>query len=177
MKRTRVAAIATLLALTTAACGDDPEPNFAPPEPSPSPSEVQTSEPPSEPPKALSPEDTVRAWVDARNRALNTGDVGEVRQLSAASCSSCDDLINSIVEVYSNGGDFDTKGWRVIRSRVVSQETTSAEVSAGLALAGGQTISEVGAEPVAYPPEKEIATFQLSRADGVWKLGQIGFLS
>ena len=72
MKRSPLAALALMLALACAGCSDDdPEPRFGPPEStSPAPTETGTT---SEPPEPLDPEETVRAWVEARNTALRTG--------------------------------------------------------------------------------------------------------
>ena len=80
MKRSPLAALALLLALACAACNDDdPEPRFGPPEStSPAPTETETT---SEPPEPLDPEETVRAWVEAQNLALRTGETQDVRAL------------------------------------------------------------------------------------------------
>ena len=68
VKRSPLAALALMLALACASCSDDdPEPRISPPESSsPAPTETETT---SEPPEALDPEETVRAWVEARNVA------------------------------------------------------------------------------------------------------------
>ena len=96
MIRTRWALATLLAACLLAACSDDdPEPDIADPTPSatasssaatvsPSPSESATP--------VLGPEETVQAWVDARNAALQDGDTTEVRrpqsQLSAGPARS-----------------------------------------------------------------------------------------
>ena len=70
MKRTPLAALAVLMAVGCAGCSDDPEPDFAPPEStSPAPTDPTTSST-TEEPERLSPEETVRAWVEARNIAV-----------------------------------------------------------------------------------------------------------
>ena len=72
MKRSPLAALALMLALAGAACNDDdPEPRFGPPEStSPAPTETETT---SEAPDRLDPEETVRAWVKARNVTVADG--------------------------------------------------------------------------------------------------------
>src|SRR4051794_34881946 len=97
MIRTRWA-LATLLAvcLLGACSDDDPKPDIADPTPSAteSSSSASVSTSPSESASpALGPEETVRAWVEARNSALQDGDTSDVRALSATGCGSCDQHI------------------------------------------------------------------------------------
>ena len=81
MKRSPLAALALMLALACAACNDDdPEPRFGPPEStSPAPTETETT---SQAPDPLDPEETVRAWVKARNVTVRTADSTAVYALS-----------------------------------------------------------------------------------------------
>ena len=77
MKRPLLAALAMLTLVVCAGCNDDPEPDFAPPEStSPAPTPPTTSEPPE--PERLSPEETVRAWVEARNVGAQDGALTQV---------------------------------------------------------------------------------------------------
>ena len=117
----------------------------APPRPSPAPRTSPT-------PEALTPEETVRAWVDARNLALQDGDTGPVRALSSAECRSCDELIKPIEQTYAAGGEFNTTGWSIAGIEQVSSEPIS--MTAGIDIAGGFTIPEAGAPPVEYAPER-----------------------
>ena len=80
MKRPLLAALAMLTLVVCAGCNDDPEPDFAPPEStSPAPTPPTTSEPPE--PERLSPEETVRAWVEARNITVQDGSTDAVYEL------------------------------------------------------------------------------------------------
>jgi hypothetical protein len=176
VKRIRLAALALALGLACVGCGDDPEPEFSPPETtSPAPTETETTSDPPEPEK-LSPEETVRAWVDARNEAMASGDVSGLRSLSAPTCSSCEDQIDPIKQVHDAGGYFKTKGWRVKRSHLDSQSGSHATVSAALILEGGRTVPAQGAEPVDYPSEKRIAVFEMAKRRGTWTVTLIGFV-
>lgn len=176
MKRTRVAAIATLLALTTAACGDDPEPNFAPPEPSPSPSEVQTSEPPSEPPEALSPEDTVRAWVEARNTTVQTGDTDEVYALSTSGCETCRNSVEPVRKVYAAGGRYETSGWRLKDVAKTPKYDRTGEVIAAVVFDSGRTFPDANSDPISYPEEKHVMLFRLADSQGVLGVKFVGYI-
>ena len=73
---TRLRALVAVLLLSAAlGCEDEPTPNIPDPTPSssaPSPTETESS-PTTSPPEALTPEETVRAWVDAWNQALDDG--------------------------------------------------------------------------------------------------------
>ncbi len=85
MIRTRWA-LATLLAvcLVGACSDDDPQPDIAEPTPSaPSSSATVSTSPTESATPTLGPEETVRAWVDAWNEALRTGDTASVRALVA----------------------------------------------------------------------------------------------
>ena len=112
MKRSPLAALALMLALACAGCSDDdPEPRFGPPEStSPAPTETETT---SAPPEALDPEETVRAWVEARNVTVQNGDAKAVYGLSADGCTSCTNSVEPIRQVYKDGGHLETFGWRV----------------------------------------------------------------
>ena len=98
MIRTRWA-LATLLAtcLLGACSDDDPDPDIADPTPTASSfSATVTPSPTVSATPALGPEETVRAWVEARNAALQDGDTSEVRALSATGCGTCDQHIAPI---------------------------------------------------------------------------------
>jgi hypothetical protein len=123
----------------------------------------------------MSPEETVRAWVDARNQALQDGDTTAVRALSAAECRSCEELISPIEEVYAAGGSFDTSGWNVAGARQTSQDPI--KVATGIDVAAGSTIPEAGAEPVGYEAEKHAVRFELVQAGGGLKVSLVLFLS
>jgi hypothetical protein len=50
-------------------------------------------------------------------------------------------------------------------------------VTAGLVIEGGQTVSEAGAEPVAYEREKRLAVFKVHKVDALFVVDFVGFLS
>ncbi|MDQ4052603.1 MAG: DUF6318 family protein [Actinomycetota bacterium] len=165
---------ATLLALTLlAACSDDPELRV---EPSESPTSPSSTSPTSEPAQVLGPEETVRAWVDARNVLMLEGDATAVEALSAPSCKTCRNSIAPLKEVHKNGGRFENDGWTVSSSRVRSETAARATVSVALVTSAGTTIPSIGAEPVSYEEENRIAVFRLAFNKG-WRVGFIGYLS
>ena len=173
MKRTPLAALALVAALGVG-CDDEPEPDFAPPETtSPAPSDPTTTDSPE--PEKLSPEETVRAWVEAQNLALRTGDTSEASVLSQA-CDACKDFIDPIKETYEAGGRYRTNGWRIVSLELQSSEGANAKVAAGIEFAGGRRIPEAGAQPVIFGPEKHIMLFELSRAATVWQINLMGFV-
>jgi hypothetical protein len=165
------------LVLVLAGCsGDDPEPKMAPTEsvastPSTSAPTVSPSVDP------LSPEETVRAWVKARNAALQDGDTAAVRALSSSTCESCFGLIEPIEKIYADGGHFETKGWRVAAAKERGAGSERASVDTALVFAGGRTVSEAGAAPVRYASEKHIVVFKLAIVDDEWRVKFLGFLS
>jgi hypothetical protein len=176
--RLRAFVVAVLLLLLLG-CEDEPTPDLPEPPSSSAPSPTETGSGPttSPTPEVLTPEGTVRAWVDARNSALQDGDTTGVRALTHASCQSCIDLITSIEEVYAAGGSFQTKGWRVKASKTRNADGPHPRVTAGLVIAGGRTISEAGAEPVAYERDKRLAVFKVHQVDAAFVVDFVGFLS
>ena len=124
MGRLGVAALAACLALALVGCESEPEPRLADPtsEPTSEPTAVETSEvtaPPTSPPSTavteepepLGPEETVRAWVNAFNRLLTTGDAADLSALSAEGCDACNQVIRAIEPIYESGGSTETRGW------------------------------------------------------------------
>jgi len=127
VKRTLAAALAAALALSLAACSEgDAEPNFAPSE-SGSPSTPETS--PTEPRTKAPWEKNTRAgavafvkhWVAVFSEAQQTGDVSEMRAISASNCVSCTNLARHVEAVYSVGGFYESQGWRVQRTTIGRQ--------------------------------------------------------
>ena len=182
MVRTR-GVIAVLLAgcLLAGCSNEDPKPNIADPTTSAPTSplvSVSTSPPTSSsPPSAsLDPEQTVRAWIAARNQALQDGDTTAVDALSAPDCRSCEEANKVIREVYAAGGSFHTPGWTVVAAKQ-KEGASPVQVDTALTFAAGQTTPSAGADPVSYGEEKHIVTFKLSKVDGNFRVQLVLFLS
>ena len=180
MFRTRWA-LATLLAgcLLAGCSGDDPEPKI---DTEPTPSEISTSasvsvSPTLTPTAVVGPEETVRAWVQARNGALQDGDTAAVRALSAADCQTCDQHIEPIETVYAAGGQFVTPGWTVDRLKLVKAGDNEAKVDVAMTMAAGQTMQEAGGEPTPYPEDHRLMFFRLGEEAGDWRITLIGYYS
>ncbi|WP_160009381.1 hypothetical protein [Nocardioides sp. AX2bis] len=166
-------AVAALL-LGAAACGGDPEPRFAPPTDQASPSASPTA-PPSESaaPERLTREETVRAWVDARNAALQDGDTSAMSALSTADCRGCENFELGIEDVFSAGGSYDTPGWEVREVLPVASEVIDVRVDS----AAGTTVNEAGSDPVSYPASTRDLRFTLTEAGGPRRIANIVFLA
>ncbi|MEV7431065.1 hypothetical protein AB0N29_15725 [Nocardioides sp. NPDC092400] len=169
-----LAALSLSVALVLSGCSDDPEPKVAP-EPSALNSPATAS--PSGHASGLGPEGVVRAWVEARNEALEEGNTTAVRKLSSPSCKTCEDLLRPIETVHAEGGEFDTPGWRVAGTNIKREGRGQIEIDTALIYASGSTTPSAGAEPVRYGEEKHIAVFRLVRADEIWLVDFIGYLS
>ncbi|MDF1602764.1 DUF6318 family protein [Nocardioides sp. YIM 152315] len=174
MSRTRaVVAVIVLSALGLAGCSDDdPEPKFSPPS-----SEAPTSSSTSAAPVLDDPSEAFRAWVDARNTAVRTGDTTDVRSLSADGCRTCENSISPIEKVYEDGGEYDTEGWIVDSSIVKERSETRAKVSAAVTYAAGETVPSAGADPVRYDVERHIMLIDMSMVDRTWLVSDIGYVS
>jgi hypothetical protein len=176
MFRTRWVLATLLAACLLGACSDDdPKPNVADPTASaPSSMSATARTPPLTPTPALSAEDTVRAWIDARNQALRNGDTTAVDNLSTPDCRSCEELNKVIGEVYAAGGHFHTAGWTIdsIKKKPRSKPTV---VDTALTFAAGQTVPSAGAGPVSYDEEKHIVSFQLVGSEGMYRVQLVLF--
>ncbi|HEU4812301.1 MAG TPA: DUF6318 family protein, partial [Nocardioides sp.] len=149
---------------------DEPQPRIAPSE-SPSPTDSSSA------PAPMGPVQTVRAWVEARNVALSTGDTSAVRELSHADCKPCEGLIEPIERIYAAGGHFETKGWSVVKAKLRKAHGATAVVDTGITISGGATVSEAGADPVDYQAENHVVVFRLRPVGDGWQLSFLGFLS
>lgn len=115
----------------------------------------------------MGPEETVRAWVDAQNVALRTGDTADLRSLSSGHCRGCDDFIKPIEQVYRNGGHYETAGWVVEAAKAHGDTDVPVEVDVGVTIAGGKTVLKAGERPISYETEKRILLFKVEPgADG-----------
>lgn len=178
---TRRGALAVMALLCSlAACEDEPTPDIPDPTPSstsPSVSESVSPTTPTETPEALTPEETVRAWVAARNQALRDGDTSAAEALSDPGCTTCAESLDPIRQVYAEGGHYETAGWRVASATQKGAAGASAVVTAGLIYAKGVTVPAAGETPVSYDVERHIAEFRLVRAADVWLVSFLGYLS
>ena len=177
VSRTRAVLVASSLlpALLLAGCSDDdPEPKFGP-TPSATPSSASPSATATA--SALGPEETVRAWVDAQNAAMEGEDSSAVRALATSDCSTCDSLVDPVDEVITAGGRFETAGWTVDHLKAVNSESNSATVKAAITIAGGRTYPSADATPVKYDVDRSILEFKLRNVDGAWRIAFVGFLS
>ncbi|MFC7492815.1 MULTISPECIES: DUF6318 family protein [unclassified Nocardioides] len=159
MSRTWAVVAILVSTLCLAACSDDdPEPQFAPPSSS---SEAPSSPTTTEAAEFDNPEDVVRAWVEARNAALSTGDTSDLRALTANGCQGCSPFIESIENVYEEGGHLETAGWTVVAAKVRTN-SRQIRVDAGVKIAGGRSYASAGAEPIRFSADNVMMTFAVS---------------
>lgn len=170
-RRAGLLVVSVLLALVVSGCdGGDPEPEFSDEVSlSPSGSSSPTTSPsPSKTATPLTPVQTVRAWVKARNVTVQTGDTTEVYALSAADCDTCRDSVEPVADVHDSGGRYDTHGWRVVKAVKDLDFRSNRSVIAALIYTAGRTWPSEGAEPVEYGVEKRLAMFELVREGDRW---------
>ena len=179
MKRSRKAFALGLVAplLVVSGCsGGDPQPKMAP--------SVSAVGSPSVSPSAspdrvhhLDPTQTVRAWINAQNHALHTGDTDRLRALSSNPCQACNDFIDPIEKVFADGGHFTTSGWRLVRAKERASKKIPRVVDTAVSIAGGRTVLKAGGAPVVYKETKHIIVFKVMPDGSGWAVSFIGFLS
>ena len=176
--RRSVVAIAVALLSLLAACEDEPGPVTRPTPTSPS-VESSSTEPTTDEPTAdpMTPVETVRAWVAARNDALRTGDISGAFIYARSDCWQCEELLTPIEETYRRGGHYSGGQWRIDADRVARRRGDTAIVTAGITVSSGTTVSSRGAQPSSYGEDKFILEFHLDAAHGPWALTTVIFLS
>jgi hypothetical protein len=178
-------AVGLLLLALAGGCSDDPEPKFDDPTSAPtSTSTPPTSVPPSpsdvatsEPAVVLSPEETVRAWVAARNVLLRTGDGEAIAALTGAKCITCRNLNTSIASIYAAGGYIRTTGWEIKGLRRSADFGSNHRVSTALKFAAGKRKESSGTKPISYDEERRFVDFVLEQHHGSWMVSEVVFLS
>ncbi|WP_205471568.1 DUF6318 family protein [Nocardioides sp. SYSU D00038] len=172
----RLAPLCALLLVLAAGCAgnDDPGPRV---EPTPSATDVAASPSASPTPAALSPVETVEAWVAARNEALRTGEVSAMEQLSAPECRGCPNLSRPIASAIAAGGQFEGGRWTIAGMRRRDMTDQKATIDAGIRIAAGVTTQSQGAEPVSYPKESRLMVFELRSVGSRWLLTLVAFAS
>lgn len=182
-----VAALCALLAMS--GCTDDPEPNFADPtsESSPTPSSAAPmSEPPSPEPTnpapsptapvdTLSPESTVRAWVDALNVLLSSGRSDEFRQLSTPPCDQCNQLLQAVRSTYQAGARTETEGWTIRQLRRTERFARDGRMAAEIAAAESVLIERDGTRTRTAPTAFNLEVI-LMQYRGSWRVDEWGYL-
>jgi hypothetical protein len=172
--RSAIVVAAVVLVPLVGACSGEPEPQFAPAESS---SPAMTPESTASAPSPSNPVGTVRAWVAARNAALDSGDTEAVEGLSARGCTTCAGLIDPIKRIYAAGGHFDTSGWRIMKAKPRDTAGSKLVVDTAISIAGGATVTEAGGKPNKYPSEEHLVVFKLARDSDAWGIVFVGFLS
>jgi len=176
----RAVAVGAAASLLVVGCSqDEPRPKMAPtPSARPSASASPSAEPPpSNTPEPLGPEETVRAWIGARNEAIGNGESSKVLALTSSKCKSCRDLLNPFLKLYERGGSVTTTGWKVEKANRKPDFATTREVLAAVQFGDGTTVTHEGADPTYFAAEKHIMQFLLAGSIAGWSVDQIVFLS
>lgn len=178
VRRPYAATAALALALAVAGCGDDsPDEPEASSTPTTSTSAASSASPTDEATtKALGPVQTVRAWVDAYNEMVTTGDAEDVRAITTEGCTTCENLLEPVLETHDNGGRYEDPGWKVIDAKRDRDWPESREVAAAVRFAAGRVWKSEGATANAYPREDHIISFNLRKGEDGWRVNDIVFL-
>jgi len=110
-------------------------------------------------------EQAVRAYLDAANVAMATGDTAALRALSTPECS-CLRLAESIEELYGSGGRAEGARWDLEDLTVVDVTGDSASVRVGFLATGYQ---EVGGTATSIPAQRFASLVSLTLDSG-WRV-------
>lgn len=117
-------------------------------------------------------EQAVRAYLDAANVAMATGDTAALRALSTPECS-CLRLAESIEELYGSGGRAEGARWDLEDFTVVDVTGASASVRVGFLAPGYQ---EIGRTPKSIPSQRFASLVSLTLDSG-WRIADWDKLS
>jgi hypothetical protein len=174
------ALVAAVLLLPLVACEDEPTPSIPDPTPSssaPSPSDSASSPTTSPTAQPLSPEETVRAWVEAWNHALRSGDTADLENLGSPDCRNCSNYVKTIADVMAAGGEFSGGEWSIVELSAEEAAADEAKVVVGMAVAAGATINMAGEDPVVFEAERRGLVYRLARPGEGWHIVAIDLLS
>ncbi len=177
----RRAFLVVLLLCGLTACDDEPTPEIPDPTPSsssPAPTEsVSPTEATSTPAVALTPEETVRAWVNAENRAIRTGDTSVQRALAASDCVGCANFVEPIEKVFESGGSYVGGEWQLVSTNINEESDQTVKLSAAVRIAAGSLIETDGAEPIDFESASHLLRMELREEGGRWLFTVIAFIS
>ncbi|MBS4754428.1 hypothetical protein KG112_16595 [Nocardioides sp. zg-ZUI104] len=166
-----VTAMALLVALGAAACGDDDPKGTGTAETSSVGASTSTATTSAAP--QMTPEETVEAWFDARSDLLRTGDPRPLRSLAAPDCETCEWQIQPVVDVHQAGGGFQGGAWSSASVKKTKENADSAVVLAAVVVAEGTTTPSGGAEEQRYDEERFILEITLTKIDGAWRVSKL----
>lgn len=181
VSRTRAVITASLLvsALATGGCSDDePTPQHAPTPSASAPSDKSAEVLPSASPAELdekSAKDFVGDWFGEFSRAMSTGEVSPVEELSASSCKSCRALAEQVESVYDRGGMLETDGWTVEAIRRTG-EFTERPTFVLRVRQSARTLYDGNSVVDRAPPTKVPMSVTVVATDGEWRMGQLVIL-
>jgi hypothetical protein len=169
-------ALASLLAaavlIASSGCSDDPSaPSLTAstqPVTSSSPTESETTST-----KPQSPIKFVRAWVDAENVAINSGDVTPLLTFEAQSCFNCKQLLKPIKRIYGAGGFIHSKGWRMEHANAVDSGGNSVLVTMLVATSVEIVRPSEGAPIERHKPDKLGFSLTLTPKAGSWVITEV----
>lgn len=174
----RTALVGLGLVLSLSSCDSNPTPAPLPTRSS-SPSQSQTPTPPALPEAARGTSSAaakafVEYWIAALNYAGHTGEIDELRRVSATKCRACNGYIKAIRTTYASGGRFEGGEWRV-----TSAEAFSTGGQSEFAVALTVEIAEQVSQPDERSPEETTSPstntgdFIVSRTPRGWQMMRI----
>ncbi|MCY4726800.1 hypothetical protein NYO98_10980 [Nocardioides sp. STR2] len=168
----RALALTLTVPLLLAGCSDDPEPQPKMPEttsssPTPTPTESGT-------PQAESPEDFIRRWVRAGDEMQVTGETAEYESLVDGTCKACISFVESVKDVYSNGGSVDFAGSEV--NAIKRREPKPPTFALTKTLPRTVIRRQQGSQPEVLPPGRTTLLVILKQKPDGWAISYYGIL-
>ncbi|MFC6287617.1 DUF6318 family protein [Nocardioides sp. GCM10027113] len=170
----RAGAAVCAAVVLAAGCSADPEPEFS--APSATPTETEPAEPAREPWERRTEAGAVafaKHWVDEFNEAQSTGDIADLRSLSARSCKSCAGFMEQLSELYGSGGVLRSEGWRVVEANPVSGLSPSEGRIAMRVRRSPQTVAPASGPTQKFPGGVATLTAELEWRQHQWRMREL----
>ncbi|MDT0203001.1 hypothetical protein [Nocardioides sp. AE5] len=145
-------------------------------EPSPAPERPAEGWPEEQSSAEVTPEEVARAWFDAYNDALLSGDTTRMRAMFIEGCGTCEALADQVERFYGAGGGmrFAETPYTPSNFEVMNADAESTTLSFDLAIAAGESASSSDAEVVTFDAEQERWAIAIRERSGRLLLEQIG---
>jgi hypothetical protein len=147
-------------------------------DPSPTPSTAATSSPtesnPADPKAAV--EAAVRAYFDAANIALSTGDTKRLRELTTSDCT-CLRFASSLENLHGQGGTSRGASWHLKRIKVAfGVAPNQADVFVGSVFSAYQDLDASGSIIESVPEQQPYQDFIMQIEGGIWRVSDVDAL-
>lgn len=164
--------LAAALCLSVTGCADDspaPKP-YSGPSKSATPSGAPSMPAAAKGTTEASAKAFVEFYLHAVTYAAKTGDTSAVKDLGAASCLTCKNILGEVDKIYTAGGSVDSTSYSSEELHVAKSGSQSLLLEGTVVLGKEVKTVSAGAEPTTSAAANVSSRFTLTRSDNQWQL-------